>query len=56
MGALGRLVTGSLVFFTKDTRTYMVMPLYAEAFTVVQRRGFACLRPGAPLPVCACAT
>lgn len=56
LGALGRLVTGSLVFFTKDTRTYMVMPLYAEAFTVVQRRGFACLRPGSPLPVCACAT
>lgn len=28
------------MFFTKDTWTHMVMPLYAEAFTVVQRCGF----------------
>lgn len=29
-------------------RTHVVMSLYAEAFTVVQRCGFTCLRPGAP--------
>lgn len=56
MDVPGRLATGSLVFFTKDTRTHMVMPLYAEAFTVVQRRGFTCLHPGAMPPVCTCAT
>lgn len=44
------------MFFTKDMWTHMIMPLYAEAFTVVQRCGVTCLRPGAGPPVCACAT